>query len=528
MRDFHHPGRSTVHGKNGAIATSHPAATLAGLDMLRTGGNAIDAAIAASAVLCVVEPMMTGIGGDCFALIAKNGKSQVLGLNGSGHAPAGSNAQTLRDAGLDKIPVHSPHAVTIPGAVAAWEKLLADHGTKSLGDVLQPAIRAALDGYVLSPRVSVDWMFLAPLLEPDAGAAANFLANGKAPALGSLFKTPALGRTLEAIAEQGAKAFYDSAITDDMVATLQAKGGVHTRDDFAAIAPKDVTPITTDYRGKTLHEIPPNGQGITAQIILNILEGFDYTGMDPVGADRYHLLLEAQRIAFSLRDTYVADPDHADVPIEDLLSKTLAEKLRGAIDPAKRNEALPDPSLVLSDTIYLSVIDKDRTAVSFINSVYAGFGSCICAPQSGVMFQNRGAGFSLQAGHLNELAPNKRPMHTIIPAMVTQGDKALLSYGVMGGEYQPMGHAQVLQNLVDFGMDLQEAIDCPRVLFDQGKVQAELSISDAAYAGLEAKGHPVVRALIPHGGGQAVMIDHEHDTLLAASDPRKDGCALAY
>lgn len=529
MRDFHHPGRSTVHGQKGAAATSHPLATLTAIEILRIGGNAMDAALAANAVLCVVEPMMTGLGGDCFALVCDAGSLPVHGLNGSGCAPAALSAQMLREQGLTEVPPHSPHSVTVPGAVAAWDALNQKFGTIPLGDLLQPAIRSAREGYVVSPRIGMDWLFLAPLLEKNNEAAArHFTRNGAAPKVGSLFTTPALVNTLATIAKQGARSFYEGALAEEMVATLRDLGGVHTLDDFAACQPEWVTPIKSAYRGHDLYEIPPNGQGITAQIILNILEGFDYSGIGAQSAERYHRAIEAQRLAMDVRDSFVADPHKAAIPVDTLLSKEFAARLRSHIDPARRAQELEPAWLDLSDTVYLTVVDHNRMAVSLINSVYMGFGSTLCTPDSAIMFQNRGAGFSLEEGHPNELEGGKRPKHTIIPAMLVRDGKPVLSFGVMGGEYQAMGHAQMVQNLVDFGMDLQEAIDAPRLLDQMGQVQVENHLPQETRAGLEAMGHTLTPALIPHGGAQAIMIDHDEGVLCAASDPRKDGCALAY
>ncbi|MGB1086984.1 MAG: gamma-glutamyltransferase, partial [Alphaproteobacteria bacterium] len=520
MRDFQSAGRSTLHAQNGMAACSHPLASLTAIDILRSGGNAIDAAIAASAVLCVVEPMMTGIGGDCFALIAKKGVLPVLGLNGSGRAPAGANAAALRAEGLDEIPAHSAHAVTIPGALAGWQKMLSAHGTMALGDVLQPAIKLAYDGYVVSPRIGTDWLFLVGQLENDPGAKAHFTCNGEAPAIGSLFKTPALGRTLETIADKGIAGFYEGAVAADMLAVLHKNGGTHTADDFASAQEGAdwVTPLETVYRGHTLYEIPPNGQGIAAQIILNILENFSFDPAEAESTKRYHLALEAQRIGYQMRDHHVADMGATNVPVDALLHKGQAKQWADMIDPDATNPAFGTlPPLPPRDTIYLSVVDKDRNMVSFINSLYMGFGSGLCGMESGVMLQNRGACFSLEENHPNELAPGKRPMHTIIPAMLAQNGKPWLSFGVMGGAYQPMGHAHVVQNLVDFGLDLQEAIDLPRVMAEGDQIQVETSMSAALIAALSEKGHNPVDAWIPHGGAQAVGIDPAHGTLIGAS-----------
>lgn len=532
MRDFNFAGRSTLHALNGMAATSHPQASLAAIDILRAGGNAIDAAIAASAVLCVVEPMMTGIGGDCFALIAKGGKLPVIGLNGSGRAAAKASAAALRAEGHEKVPTHSAHAVTVPGALASWHLLLEAQGTMALGDVLAPAIKLAFDGFALSPRIASDWALLAPMLENDAGAAMHYLVDGnRAPQINEIFKTPALGATLETIANNGISAFYEGPIAEDMVQLLQAAGGQHTMDDFArgADGADWVTPIETDYRGHTLYEIPPNGHGIAAQIILNILENFDFAADEAESARRYHLALEAARVAYTLRDHHVADQGFADVPVKGLLDKANAAAWAAQISQSARNPTLAEiPPLGQRDTIYLTVVDKDRNMVSFINSIYMGFGSGLVGPQSGVILQNRGACFSLEEGHPNELMGGKRPMHTIIPAMLAKNGTPWVSFGVMGGAYQPMGHAHMVQNLVDFGLDLQEAVDLPRVMEENGAVQAEPSLDTALCAALMEKGHTIQDAFIPHGGAQAIAVNWQDGTLTGASDPRKDGCALGY
>lgn len=530
MRDFQAPGRSVVLAPNAMAATSHPLSTSAALEVLQSGGNAIDAAIAAVAVQCVVEPQMTGIGGDCFAIVAQpDGK--LIGLNGSGRAPRAAMAQKLLDLGERAIEPTSAHAVTVPGAVRAWETLLARHGTRSLGDVMKRAIAYARDGYAVTPRVAHDWSRNVAKLSADAGAAAEYLVGGKAPVTGDAMRHPALADTLQAIAENGSKAFYEGAVAQDIVDTLRSKGGLMTLDDMAGMQVDDMVPVTKSYRGLTVAELPPNGQGFIALVMLGILERFDIAGLDPSGTDRFHLELEAGRIAYSLRDLFLADPAHMPVSVEECLSDAHLDKLASKIDRKRRIDNLPPSALGPgSDTVYLTVVDRDGLAVSLINSVYKDFGSGICAPKSGVLLQNRGACFRLQPGHPNCIDGGKRPLHTIIPAMVMKDGLPHLSFGVMGGGYQPCGHAHVLTNIVDFGMDVQEAIDAPRMFFDETSyvLHAEGTVPETTVAGLRARGHEVERVAGAIGGAQAIMIDRKRKMLAGGSDPRKDGMAAGY
>jgi len=528
MRDFQLPGRSTVHSLNGMCASSHPQASLTAVDILKRGGNAVDAAIAASAVLAVIEPMMTGIGGDCFVLFAPKGSSEVIGLNGSGRAPAAATRAYFTDQGLSEIGVTSVHSISVPGAVDAWAKLLADHGSMGMDEVLAPAIAFAEEGWALSPRIAIDWLFMVPQLKNDPDIAALYLRDGRAPEIGSIWRSPALGRTLRAIAKKGRAGFYEGEIAEQMVATLQAKGGLHTLEDFANTSADYVTPISTTYKDRQLLEIPPNGQGITALIALNIIERLGLDGLDPRGVDRVHLQVEAARQAYAARDAYVADMDQAEVPVAHLLSDAFADEMAGRIDPARVADLGVAGDNPHKDTTYLTVVDKDRNAVSFINSLFQGFGSNIADETTGVVFQNRAAGFVLEEGHPNCIAPNKRPMHTIIPAMLTRNDRAVMSFGVMGGHYQPMGHVQVMLNMLTYGMDIQEAIDFPRFLTEGGVLNVERGLPDAALAGLAAHGHQVKEAVPPFGGGQGIVIDWENGTLTGGSDPRKDGAAIGY
>ncbi|HUD52350.1 gamma-glutamyltransferase [Parvibaculum sp.] len=529
MRDFHLPGRSTVHSLNGMCATSQPLAAEAAISILKSGGNAVDAAVAASAVLCVVEPYSTGIGGDCFVLLSKKGGSEIVGLNGSGRAPKAAHVDWFLERGIAEIGLSSVHSVTIPGAIDAWEKLLADHGTMELGRVLEPAIRFAEDGFPLSPRIATDWGLLARRLEKDEGARRHYLIDGRAPRLGEIFKSPALAKTLRLIAAQGRKGFYEGPVAEDMVATLKAKGGLHTLEDFAATKANYVEPVRTLYRGREIVEIPPNGQGITALVMLNILERFGLSGLDPNGAERHHIEAEASRLAFEVRDRHVADPDFRSVPVEHMLSGRLADELAARIDP---DRALGDVKAaagpVYRDTVYLTVVDRDRNAVSFINSLYFGFGSAIVAPESGVTFQNRGSGFMIDAAHPNCIEGGKRPLHTIIPGMMLEGGRATMPFGVMGGAYQPVGHAHFVSNLVDYGMDVQEAIDNPRSFHVSGRMEVERGVPRTTREGLTALGHEVAEAFLPWGGGQAILIDWKEGGLVGGSDARKDGAAIGY
>jgi gamma-glutamyltranspeptidase/glutathione hydrolase len=528
MRDFQTTGRSLAHGQNGMACTSHARATLAAIDILRQGGNAVDAAVAACAVQCVVEPMSTGIGGDCFAIVAKP-DGGIAAYNGSGRAPAGLTAEHLLAAGETAIGETTAHAVTVPGAVEAWGRLVAGHGRLGLDRVLAPAIDLAENGYVVFERTAADWRGAAAKLALQPETAAIFLPGGRPPGVGEVHRQPALAGSLRAIAADGPDVFYKGWIAEDIVATLRAKGGHHAADDLAGHRGEWVTPISTSYRGFEVLEIPPNGQGITALIGLNILEGFDLAGLDPLGVERLHLEAEAMRLAYQDRNTYVADPAVANVPVEALLAKDHALSLRRAIDPHRVMAALPAPTLPgRGDTVYLCVVDGDGMAVSFINSLFSGFGSGITAPRSGVILQNRGCGFVLEPGHPNCLAPGKRPLHTIIPGMLMEGGKPRMPFGVMGGHSQPTGHVHLLTNILDHGMDVQRALDCPRALHWGGVYGLETGVPEATARGLGELGHDVEWVESAWGGGQAIWIDAVSGVLTGGSDPRKDGIALGF
>jgi gamma-glutamyltranspeptidase/glutathione hydrolase len=524
-RDFQLPGRSPVIACDGMAATSHPLATLAAIDALRAGGTAADAAVAAVSVLCVVEPHMTGIGGDCFCLVSQPGKP-VWGYNGSGRAGAKAALEPLRAQGMREIG-NSIHAVTVPGAVDAWEAILKAYGRLGLDRALTRAIHYAENGFPVAPRVAWDWPRYLGKLKADPGASRHYLFNGEPPREGDVISFPALGQTLRTIGAKGARAFYEGEIAEDMVKTVAARGSYLDMEDFARHRGDVVAPISTNYRGLDLVEIPPNGQGLTALVMLNILEHFDLKALDPLGPERFHLVLEAARLGFAVRDTHIADAAHMRVAVPDLLDKGFGKRLASVIDLNKRAK-LPNAPTPGSDTIYLTVVDRDRTAVSFINSLYSSFGVGVCTEKTGIMLTNRGACFTLAPDHPNTFGPGKRPMHTIIPALAMRNGRCDMSFGVMGAHYQPMGHVQIVNNMLDYGMDVQQAIDAPRFFFEGEQTVVEHGTPQATIEGLKARGHDVVVAATPWGGAQTIKIDWDRGVLIAGSEPRKDGLALGY
>lgn len=535
MRNLEAPGRSPVRSPSGMVASSHPLASQAGIDILKAGGNALDAAIAVCAVQCVVEPQSTGIGGDCFCLYAPggraNGSSGIVAYNGSGQTPAAATYDWYQSQGITEIERQSPHSVTVPGAINAWHQLNADHGALPLAEVLAPAIAYARDGYPIHSRVAVDIKKQTELLKNDVNAAAVFLVDGNTPAEGTMHKQPALAATLEAIAVNGRDAFYRGAIAEDMVSYLQKLGGLHTLDDFASVSGEYVEPISTQFRDMVVYQVPPNGQGIIALQLLNIVGEFDLQDHTLLDSRRLHLEIEAGRLAYQDRNLFVADQRHAEVPVDWLLSAEHAAEMRAAINPDKALAELPSFNSPLQrSTVTISVVDKDRNACSFINSLFHGFGSVQMAPNCGVMFHNRGQSFNLQAGHANCIGPGKRPMHTIIPGMVARGDRVVMPYGVMGGHYQSYGHMQFLTRMVDFGADIQEAQDLPRIfpVPEDNSVEYESTLPESIVSELRALGHNMVPAEAPIGGSQAIWIDWDEGVLTGGSDPRKDGCAIGY
>ena len=525
MRDFHFPGRSATFATNGMCATSHPLAAKAAIDILSRGGNAMDAAIAGAVLLGICEPQMTGIGGDCFVLYNKPGSDKVEALNGSGRAPAAATATALRDKGLSAVPLNSPHAVTIPCAIDAFCHLSQSEGKLGLDALLAPAIHYADAGVPVAPRVAKDWPEAAACLQ---GHGLTHYSNAGRPLrTGDIFRAPGQAEVLRRIAKHGRDAFYTGEVADDMLACLTDLGGLHTAEDFAAAAATPTDPVSGVYNGIELVEHPPNGQGAVAILLLNILSHFDIASMDPLGAQRLHIEAEATKLAYDARNRFIADPDHMS-KLDYLLAPETAAKLAALIDPAKAMPAAaPLTEAVHRDTIYITVVDRDRMAVSLIYSIFHGFGSGIASEKFGILMQNRGAGFTLEAGHPNELAGGKRPMHTIIPGMLRENGKITMPFGVMGGAYQACGHARFVTNQRDFGMSPQEAIDAPRSFAFEGEMRVERGYSDAVRAELSDKGHNVVVPDGAIGGAQAIKILPD-GVLEGGSDPRKDGCALGY
>jgi gamma-glutamyltranspeptidase/glutathione hydrolase len=525
MRDFQVPGRSAVLTTNGMCATSHPLAAQTAVDILKRGGNAMDAAIAGAVLLGICEPQMTGIGGDCFVLYSPAGSEEVTALNGSGRAPAAADAARLREAGLDAIRQNSPDAVTVPGAMDAFCHLSDTVGVLGLDAILEPAIRYADAGVPVAPRVAFDWAKDAPIL--NSRGRELYSVNGAVPKPGQIFRAPGQAEVLRRVAKQGRDAFYSGEVAEDMVDTLTARGGVHSLEDFAATRCDPTNPVSGQYGGVELVEHPPNGQGATAILMLNILSQFDIAGMEPFGAERAHIEAEAAKLAYDARNRFIADAGYTE-RLDHMLAPETAAKLAALIDPKKAMPAAaPLSEAVHKDTIYITVVDKDRMAVSLIYSIYHGFGSGIATDKFGILFQCRGQGFTLQSGHPNELGGGKRPMHTIIPGMLREQGRVLMPFGVMGGAYQPNGHARLVSNLRDFGMELQEALDAPRSFSDAGDMKVERGYADAVRQDLADMGHAVSIPDTAIGGAQAIRID-ANGVLVGASDPRKDGCALGY
>jgi gamma-glutamyltranspeptidase/glutathione hydrolase len=525
-RDFQLPGRSVVMACDAMAATSHPLATLAAIETLRAGGTAADAAVTAVALLCVIEPHMTGIGGDCFCMIAKP-DAPVWGYNGCGRSSRKASLQMLRDAGMRSIDPVSIHAVTVPGAVDAWGAILSTHGRLGLARALAPAIRYAEGGFPVAPRIAWDWSRALAKVKGDPGATRHYLLDGTAPAEGDVMRLPALARTLKTIAGKGPRAFYEGEIADDMAETLGARGSFLGAEDFAAHKGEIVHPISTSYRGHDILEIPPNTHGLTVLMLLNILEHFEPAKLDPLGPERFHLALESARIAYALRDAHVAEPAAMRLSVPSLLDKKFAADLARKVDPSRR-APLPSAPMPGSETVYLTVVDRDRMVVSLINTLFNTFGVGICTEKTGILLTNRGACFVLDPAHPNAFGPAKRPLHTIIPALACRDGHCEMAFGVMGAHYQPMGQVQVLTNKIDYGMDVQAAIDGPRAFFVGDETIVEHGLPQETREGLVARGHRVRLADAPWGGAQGIVIDRERGVLIGGSDPRKDGCALGY
>ena len=523
-----HSSRSEVIAPHGMVAASQPLAAQVGMDILKAGGNAIDAAVAVNAMLGLVEPNMNGIGGDLFAIVWSAEDEQLYGLNATGRAPYAINRDVFARQGLTVVPTDGPLTWTVPGAVDGWDQLLQRFGTLPFSEVLAPAIGYARDGFPVSEIIQRQWRGAESALAQWPDSARTYLPNGRPPHVGEIFRNPGLANTYEAIAQGGRDAYYRGSIARKIVAFSEANGGYFTMPDFEDHTSEWVEPVTTNYRGYDVWELPPNSQGIIALMMLNMLEGYDIASMGHNSADTLHLITEAKKIAFADRDMFVADPGSNSLPVAELISKSYGEARRTLIDPTRAGTASPGNPYEHSETVYLTVVDKDRNAVSLIESIFGNFGSRIVPGDLGFAIQNRGSGFSLEEGHLNSLEPHKRSLHTNMPGFLTRDGQPLMSFGVMGGHMQPQGHVQVLLNMIDFGMNLQEAGDAARIRHGES-LYVEPGVSDDVIGELERRGHTVERV---GGGGmggyQAIRIDPETGMLHGGTDPRKDGQAVGY
>lgn len=530
-------GRPSTLATQGMVATPHYLASIAGLRTLQAGGNAVDAAIAANAVLTVVYPHMCSIGGDAFFLIWDPSERRLSALNGSGRSPRAASIEAVRQDGFSQMPQRGALAVTVPGAVSAWETVLNRFGTRSFIDLLTPAISYAGNGFPIPPILSDSIATNRELLERQPAAASIFLPGGRAPAAGDILRQPDLAASLRLVATRGADAIYHGALGERIVQTLRANGSAMTLDDLAGHQPEWVQPLSTTYRGVELIELPPNTQGITALEMVNISEGWPVERLGIGSAELIHLGVEAKKLAFIDRDRYIGDPAMVDVPVERLTSKAYAAELRARIDPARAAIAEPDPAGG-GDTVYLCAVDRDGMAVSLIQSLFNSFGSGLVAEGAGIVMQNRGASFTLEAGAANALAGDKRPLHTLIPAMLLRDGQPWTVFGAMGGHGQAQTHLQLVHNLIDFGLEPQAAIEAPRWLSGRGVavdplhlLQLEPKFGEPVIERLKQMGHPVrVTSSFSSamGHAQVIQFDRQRGILLGGSDPRADGYALGW
>lgn len=534
--------RSEVIAPHAMAATSQPLATQIALDILKAGGSAVDAAIGANAALGLMEPVGCGIGGDLFAIVWDSEEAELVGLNASGRSPKRLTLDYFREEGIERIPPLGPLPVSVPGAVDGWFELHGRYGRLPMSEILAPAIRYAREGFPVSELIAYYWQINAEHLKDFPGFAETFMPGGRTPRKGEMFRNPRLADTLEDIGEKGRDVFYRGKMARKIADYMQENGGFLTYEDMAEHRSEWVEPVSSRYRGYEVYELPPNGQGIAALQMLNILEGFDLAAMGHGSADYIHLLVEAKKLAFEDRARYYADMDFADVPVDRLISKKYAAARRALIDMRKASVSLPagDAAMESGDTIYLTVADSDGNMVSLIQSNYRGMGSGMTPGDLGFVLQDRGELFSLEPGHPNVYEPGKRPFHTIIPAFVMRDGRPLMSFGVMGGAMQPQGHTQIIVNMVDFGMNLQEAGDAARVrhsgssqptgerMNDGGVVHLESGIAADVLAELKRRGHRIADSDGGFGGYQAILRDHHQGVYYGASESRKDGQAAGY
>ena len=532
--------RSEVIAENGMVATSHPLATQIGIDILKKGGNAVDAAIAANAAIGLMEPTGNGIGGDLFAIIWIENNKKLYGLNASGRSPKNLKLEYFKNNGFSKIPAYGPLPVSVPGCVDGWFEMHEKFGSLNMKQILKPAINYAENGFPVSELVS----YYLGISAKNFGKYPNFnetyLINGFSPKKGQIFKNKDLANTLKIISEKGRSGFYEGKIAKIMSDFIIDQGGFLSYEDLKNHKSDWIEPVSTNYRGYDVWELPPNGQGIAALQMLNLLEKFDIKSMGFGSAEYIHHFVEAKKIAFADRAKYYADMDFNDIPVDFLISKEYADKRRDEIKPTRAARSVKAGEIENGDTIYLTVADKDGNMVSLIQSNYRGMGSGMVPPGLGFMLQDRGELFSLDKDHYNVYEPEKRPFHTIIPAFITKDNKPYISFGLMGGAMQPQGHAQIVINLIDFGMNLQEAGDAPRIrhvsnqqptggeMFDGGELSLESGFDYKEIRKLMKFGHKVIFSLGSFGGYQAIMYDDELGVYFGASESRKDGSAMGY
>ena len=530
--------RSTAACQNGIVCSSQPLASMAGLDILKAGGNAVDAGICANAMLSLVEPMMCGPGGDLFAIVWNAKKRKLIGLNASGRAPYDWSIEKTRSLGLKEIPIYGPLSWSVPGCVSGWAALQQRLGRFSLARILEAPISYARRGFPVSPVIARTWSFNTT---DDPGLARTFMPDGKPIRFGDIFRNAGLAEFFEIIAREGADAFYKGQIAERIVKFSRANDGRFSIRDFRDHTVDWIEPVSTNYRGYDVWELPPNGPGIAALQILNLLEHFDIGSMKPNSAEHLHLFIEAKKLAFEDRAVYYADMDFADVPVKELISKEYANDRVKLIDPRRAARSVAAGRIKgSSDTVYLTTADKDGNMVSLIQSIYYPWGSGFVPDGLGFCLQNRGQLFSLNPNDLNKLEPHKRPFHTIIPAFVTKNGRPAFSFGVMGGDFQPQGHAQVLMNMIDFGMSPQQAGEQPRVrhiesstptgkkMVGSGTVLFERNITESAKRKLAEMGHKTKKELGVYGGYQGIWRQDNPLRYFGGSDPRKDGCAIGY
>lgn len=532
--------RSEVISQHGMACTSQPLATQVALDILKAGGNAIDAAIAANALLGLVEPTGNGVGGDLFAIVWHAETEQLYGLNASGRSPQSLTIDYFKENGYDQIPAYGPLPVSVPGCVDGWCELNKRFGSMEMDQILQPAIGYAREGFPVTELIAYFWAGNARSLSRYPNVAEVYMPNGKAPAKGEIFKNPYLANTLEKIARGGRDAFYSGEIAKTIDAFMKEQGGFLSYEDLANHTSEWVEPVSSNYRGYDVWELPPNGQGIAALQILNILEGYDIASMGFGSSEYIHHFVEAKKLAFEDRARYYADPAFNDLPVEELISKEYAARRAELINPDRASRNLDAGEMEHGNTIYMTVADQYGNMISLIQSNFRGLGSGMCPPGLGFILQDRGELFTLEEGHFNVYEPGKRPFHTIIPAFITKEGKPYMSFGVMGGSMQPQGHAQIVINMIDFGMNIQEAGDAPRMRHDGSSQPTGKEMTDGGVVNLESgipyesvrelmkRGHHIKNSLGNFGGYQAIMWDEKNGVYYGASESRKDGQAAGY